>query len=73
MLDLSLATNMEIQVERDNANAMMAVTANDWWSGLTNFEEYLGLFMVYSQRYQECTDRLLRDWDWAVRVAEQLE
>ena len=73
MLNLDLATNMEIQVERDNCNTMMVVIAKDWWNGLTTVDEYLEQFVICSHRYQECIDRLLKDWVWAVRVAAQLD
>jgi hypothetical protein len=72
MLDLNLATTMEIQLERDNCYAQLRILDAGFREGFLTADELIDQSAWYEGRYQECVERLLQDWTWAARVAEGL-
>jgi hypothetical protein len=72
MLNLKLATTMEIQLERDNCDAMLTSLTETYQDGFLTIDELIDQSAWYAERYQQCVDRLLTDWVWAAKVAEGL-
>lgn len=72
MLDLNLATTMEIQAERDNCYAKLELYVQAHREGLITTDEAIDQSAWYERRYQECISRLIKDWAWAVKVSEGL-
>jgi hypothetical protein len=72
MLDLTLATTMEIQMERDNCHMMVGLLVKSYQNGLLTTDELIDQSAWYERRYLECVERLLQDWAWAVKVTEGL-
>ncbi|NIR13706.1 MAG: hypothetical protein GWN86_07050 [Desulfobacterales bacterium] len=73
MIDLNLATTLEIMRERDYNQEVLNSIFRRFYKGEIDVAQCTQLAEQYQARYLECCVRLFKDTQFAMKIAKQLE